>query len=124
MGGFPARELDRYNLPDWEQFEQLLRGDGRHFFQEGIGPSPLVMVRSDWVEGQKGLVHWRGVLAPFKKPKAADSEDAETDTEEDEDSPTEVQDLEDDDSESSEAVDAEDEVEVAEEPEENDEQDS
>ncbi len=117
MGGFPARELDRYNLPDWEQFEQLLRGDGRHFFQEGIGPSPLVMVRSDWVEGQKGLVHWRGVLAPFKKPKAADSEDAESDTEEDEDRPTEVPNLEDDDSEGSEAVDAENEAEAAEEPE-------
>ena len=79
MGGFASRELGEYNLPAWEQFEQLVRGDGRHFLLEGIGQVPLVMVRSDWVDGQKGLTHWRGVLRPFRKPKTKDADPSEQD---------------------------------------------
>ena len=69
MGGFPARELASYNLPSWEEFEQIIQGDTRHFFHHGIGPNPLIMVRSDWIQDQKGIPHWREALLPFKKPK-------------------------------------------------------
>lgn len=69
MGGFPARELDRYNLPSWDEFEQIILQDTRHFFRYGIGPTPMVMVRSDWIDDQKGIPHWREALLPFKKPK-------------------------------------------------------
>jgi hypothetical protein len=81
MGGFPSRELSEYNLPEWEQFVQIIRGDGRHFLLEGIGSTPLIMVRSDWVDGQKGLTHWRGILRPFKKAKTAEEDSLETETE-------------------------------------------
>lgn len=94
MGGFSVRELSEYNLPDWEQFVELLRVDGRHFLLEGIGPLPLVMVRSDWIDDQKGLVHWRGALKPFKKPKTTDPDSTESDEEESaEDEATEDADL-------------------------------
>jgi hypothetical protein len=86
MGGFPARELADYNLPDWERFEEMLRGDGRHFFQEGIGAAPLVMVRSDWIDNQLGHAHWRGRLLPFKKPKQTASVEPEVESEPDVDS--------------------------------------
>lgn len=69
MGGVSARELARYNLPSWEQFEQIILQDTRHFFRYGIGPTPLIMVRSDWIDDQKGIPHWREALQPFKKPK-------------------------------------------------------
>lgn len=90
MGGFSPRDLAGYKLPGWEEFSQLILGDPRQFFQEGIGPTPLVMVRVDWIDGQQGAPHWRKALLPFKKPKAEeqalDGEDVDPDDESDDES--------------------------------------
>jgi len=83
MGGFSPREMASYNLPGWDEFSQMILADPRQSFQEGIGPTPLVMVRVDWIDGQQGVPHWRRVLLPFKKPKPAESaEAADTDASE------------------------------------------
>ncbi len=93
MGGFPARELGRYNLPSWNQFEQIIRQDMHHFLRNGVGPTPLVMVRVDWIDDQKGIPHWREALLPYKKAKPAATTD-ESDEHEDtasSDSPGELE---------------------------------
>lgn len=82
MGGFPARELPSYNLPSWEEFEQIIQGDTHHFFHHGLGPNPLIMVRSDWIQDQKGIAHWRAALLRFRKPRPVVEPDEEESSEE------------------------------------------
>lgn len=80
MGGLPVRELSRYNLPSWDLFEQIILQDTHHFFRYGIGLMPMIMVRADWIDDQKGIPHWREALLPFRKPKPiVDANDEQAD---------------------------------------------